>query len=315
MATIEAPPPSSPSAPSLPPDASFDSAKARLTRHGIPAPVIADKTLRRLLGWELLIVLAIFPLPATLAALVSLASHISMRLQVISEPMLVPNNTSLSVLLGIAVQLSQVAAAAMVMYLLVRSGEGPGAIGLGGRRLRLDLALVMIVWLFVDLIPQSVGTGILGALNLPVYQDVGPSQLPLLAVGIAAAIAAGVVEEIVVLGYLVRRLEQRGLSTGAIVAIAVAVRVSYHLYYGLGVIPIVLWATASVLLYLKVRRLLPFILCHVAWDTGVFMREFSHGASTSFMALFLLVSVVLFVRWRNWHPKPTAVGHFVYRSQ
>ena len=64
---------------------------------------------------------------------------------------------------------------------------------------------------------------------------------------VAMAIVAGVVEEIVVLGYLVRRLEQLGLQPVCVVVIAVAVRGSYHLYYGWGVLPIVVWATVSVL--------------------------------------------------------------------
>jgi hypothetical protein len=308
MVSIEVPVPAPPA------DASFDSAKARLTRRGIPASVVSDGRLRRLLGCEMLVVLAVFPLPATLAAVVSLSTHISLGFQVIPRPMLVPNNTTLSVVLGIALELSQMVGAGVVLYLLARSGEGPSAIGLGGGRLRLDLALVMIVWLFVQLIPQGVGTGIIGAWKLPVYQDPQPRALPLLAVGVAGAIAAGVVEEVVVLGYLVRRLEQRGSSTRTIVVIAVAVRISYHLYYGLGVLPILLWATASVLMYLKIRRLLPFIICHIAWDIAVAFGSLSHGVSATFTGSLLVISVALFIRWRNWHPQPVR-GTPLYTKQ
>ena len=48
------------------------------------------------------------------------------------------------------------------------------------------------------------------------------------------AVTAGVVEEIVVLGFLVRRLEQGGHSPAVVVTVAVVVRISYHLYYGWG---------------------------------------------------------------------------------
>jgi hypothetical protein len=88
-------------------------------------------------------------------------------------------------------------------------------------------------------------------------------------------------EEIVVLGYLVRRLEQRGHGLVAIVAIAVAVRVSYHLYYGWNAIPILLWALASVLVYLRVRRLLPFIICHIAWDVAIPLQAFYPAPTAS----------------------------------
>jgi membrane protease YdiL (CAAX protease family) len=159
-------------------------------------------------------------------------------------------------------------------------------------------------WLFVQVIPQGVGTGILRTWNLPTFHptSVGPPQY--LVAGLVTSVVAGVLEEIVVLGYLVRRLEQRGWSVTWIVAVAVAVRVSYHLYYGPGVIPIVLWATASVLFYMRVRRLLPFIICHVAWDTMVTIGPYSHGAALSFDGIFLAASIVMFLRWRRWHPAP-----------
>jgi membrane protease YdiL (CAAX protease family) len=194
-----------------------------------------------------------------------------------------------------------------VLYLLARSGEGPAAIGLGGQRLRMDLALVMIVWLFVQLIPQSIGGGLVYGLGLPVYRTASTGSLAFIAVDLVASVVAGVVEEIVVLGYLVRRLEQRGVTTRAIVMIAVAVRVSYHLYYGGGALQIAVWATASVLLYLKIRRLLPFIICHIMWDVGVSLGMHSPATQVTLFALFLVLSIVLYVRWRNWHPDPVPI--------
>jgi hypothetical protein len=298
MTTVGAPVPAPPA------DVRFDTAKTRLTRRTIPASTVTDAGLRRILGWETLLVLAVFPLPAVLAALADLATHISTGMHVIPEPMLIPNQTALSVALGVALELSEAVGAGVVLYLLARSGEGLGAIGLGGRRIRMDMALVMVVWLCAQIVPQGIGSALVRTWGLTTFQTVGPGTLPLVAVGIVAAIVAGVVEEIVVLGYLVRRLEQRGWSTTTIVIVAVAVRVSYHLYYGAGVLPILLWATASVLLYLRIRRLLPFIICHIAWDVGVTMGAHSHGVAASFLGLFFLTSIVVFVRWRKWHPDP-----------
>lgn len=300
MTNVEAPVPPPPA------DTRFDTAKARLTRRGIRSPAITDTRLRRILGWETLIVLAVFPLPYVLTALVDLATHISSGMRVIFEPMLVPNEPGLSVLFGVMLQLSAGAGAAVVVYLLARSGEGVGAIGLGGRRLRMDIALVMVVWLCAQVIPQAIGAGLVRSWGLATFETASPGNLPLIIVGVAAAVCAGIVEEIVVLGYLVRRLEQRGWSTPVVVIVAVAVRVSYHLYYGAGVLPIILWATASVLLYLKIRRLLPFIICHVVWDVGVTVGQHSHSAAASFLGLFFLTSIVLFVRWRKWHPEPAS---------
>jgi membrane protease YdiL (CAAX protease family) len=169
----------------------------------------------------------------------------------------------------------------------------------------MDLALVMPVWVFAQWIPQAVGRGVVVAWHLTTfYPSSSGVRSDYLALGLVASLVAGVLEEIVVLGYLVRRLEQRGWSVPWVAAIAVAVRVSYHLYYGPGVVPIVFWATASVLLYLKIRRLLPFILCHVAWDAQVTIGVHNHSSALAFSGLFFLLSIVMAVAWRKWHPAP-----------
>ena len=49
------------------------------------------------------------------------------------------------------------------------------------------------------------------------------------------------------------------------------VRISYHLYYGWGVLPILAWALASVLVYRRYRRLWPFIVVHALWDLGLIL--------------------------------------------
>jgi hypothetical protein len=272
-----------------------------MKHRAIPARLVTDPALRRLFGWETWLVLALFPLPATIAALAALASHLAAGFAAQSA-VFIPNEPVLSAAFAMAVIASELSAAAMVLYLLVRSGEGITAIGLGGHRLRLDLALVMPVWLLVQLIPQGVGASVVRSLSLPTFHVSSVGSPDYLLIALLGALVAGVLEEIVVLGYLVRRLEQRGWSVPWIVTVAVAIRVSYHLYYGPGVIPIVFWATASVLLYLRIRRLLPFIICHVAWDVRVGIAAHSANASLIFGALFFVASLIVWFRWRKWHP-------------
>jgi hypothetical protein len=284
-------------------DSSFDTASSRIKHRAISARRITDATLRRLFGWETWLVLALFPLPATLAALAALASHIASGFAAPSSVVIL-NEPLLSAAFNMALMASELSAAAMVLYLLIRSGEGITAIGLGGHRLRLDLALVLPVWLLAQVIPQSVGEGVVRSLSLPTFHISSFGSPDYLLVALVGALVAGVLEEIVVLGYLVRRLEQRGWSVQWIITVAVAVRVSYHLYYGPGVIPIIFWATASVLLYLRIRRLLPFIICHVAWDVRVGIGAHSTSASLIFGALFFAASLVAWFRWRKWHPAP-----------
>ena len=274
---------------------------------------------RRLLRWELLIVLAIFPLPATISALVSMTNHIVQGgAQASHASDLIPDSVSLSVLFGLLIELSSVAAAALVWYLLVRSGEGTSSIGLDKRHPRQDAAYVLPVFLLVFVASFLVGGLLETALHLksfPVDDPVhGLAYLPVLLV---SGLVAGIVEETVVLGYLVRRLEQLGFGTFPIVVIGVAVRASYHVYYGPGVIPIILWATASIIFYRKIRRLAPFIIVHSLWDMSLFLGQAVGGWVIGIEFIVLMpLSIVFCALWwprkqrpiPGWPPLPPPSG-------
>jgi hypothetical protein len=290
-----------------------DSALRRI-RSGWPgARRVTDRLLRRYQGWELLLVLGIFPLGSICAAIVDLIERIQTKSPVPSHQLPGVNGQWLAAGLGIVEQFSFLAAAGMVCYLLIRSGEGVGAINLGQRRLRIDLSLLLPVFLVVQWVPQTLGTHILAWTHLQgffLYPAAYPIQAgPLTVIQVAASVTAGIVEEVVVLGYLVRRLEQRGYDVSAVVAIAVAVRVSYHLYYGWNVVPIALWALVSVLVYLRIRRLLPFILCHIAWDVAIPVRVFYHDAYQWMMLVALISTAAMTIVWSKWNaPKSELVS-------
>lgn len=212
--------------------------------------------------------------------------------------MVIAGEPGLSLTLSIAIVISEFAAAGLVVFLLIRNGEGMPSIGLAGHRFRKDLALVLPVWILVQVIPQQVGSSILVAAHIQRY-SVMTSDVPIafVAVALLKSLQAAVVEEIVVLGYLVRRLEQRGWPATAVVIVAVLVRVSYHLYYGPGVLPIVLWATATVLMYRRIRRLLPFIICHFAWDASIAINSASRPAAVAFNIVFFVAALVCTLLW------------------
>ena len=208
-----------------------------------------------------------------------MVSHLYTGYAVSHGVLYIPNEPAVTFVFSAPLQVIELAAAGLVFYLLARSGEGPGSIGLGRHQLRTDLALVLPVWFLVDTIPQRIGPAIVHGSGLPTFELSTPFEPgSFVILGIMASLVAGILEETVVLGFLVRRLEQRGWSPILVVMVAVAIRVSYHLYYGPGVIPIVLWATASVLMYRRIRRLLPFIICHVMWDATI---EIGHYSPTS----------------------------------
>lgn len=271
-------------------------ASSRRPDHAQP---ITDPRVRRLYGWETLVVLSIFPLGATITAITFLLMHITTGVEYSSQGLVIIGEPELSLALTIGIVMAGFAAAGLVVFLLVRNGEGIESIGLAGHRLRRDLALVLPVWIFVQVIPQELGSTLVTDFHLPRYAVAGPG-LPafFLAVALLKSLQAAVVEEIVVLGYLVRRLEQRGWSATTVVVIAVLVRVSYHLYYGPGVLPIVLWAIASVLMYRWLRRLLPFIICHFTWDATIAINDYvSSTAAHVFVAVFLIAALVCTLLW------------------
>jgi membrane protease YdiL (CAAX protease family) len=258
--------------------------------------------MRRRVTAEIVIVLAIFPLPYVvnaLAVLIQAAVHEGAPGR---YPLPIATHLGLSFLLDLFLTLEPLAAAALVIYLLWNSGEGGArAIGLDRSDPRQDLALLLPVFLLCFLIPEA---GVSWMLHAGGIQSITPASQRLpgyyAIVGVAMAVIAGVVEEIVVLGFLVRRLEQSGVRPVAGVVIAVLVRISYHLYYGWGVLPILAWALASVLMYRRYRRLGPFIAVHALWDTGLILVPFFGSGPLVVEVLILAPSTFGFwLLWRN----------------
>jgi hypothetical protein len=257
--------------------------------------------IHRVLAAELLIVLAVFPLPFVITAVSVLIARIQLGYSLPSGSLIPIHGEWLSAGLQVGGELTELAGAALVWYLLTRSGEGLGAIGLGGRKLRMDLALILPVFIVVQYVPQTFASDVLRWLDLQPFYLSNPllinSPAAITTIQVVSAVMAGIVEEIVVLGFLVRRLEQLGLRTSWVVVIAVLVRVSYHLYEGWYAVPIALWALATVLVYLRIRRLLPFILCHIAWDVAIPVGFYYATAYHVILVTAIVTTAVLTLQW------------------
>lgn len=266
-----------------------------------PAPP-APASRRRRLTAEVLIVLAIFPFPYVVNALAALLQAVVGGGASGRYPLPIASHQGLSFLIDILLTLEPLAAAALALFLLSISGEGGGrAIGLDRSDARQDLALLLPVFLMCFLVPELGVSLLLKGIHVraiaPASQHL-PGYFAI--VGVLTAVVAGIVEEIVVLGFLVRRLEQLGLGSAAVVVLAVLVRMSYHVYYGWGVLPIAAWALASVLMYRRFRRLAPFIIVHGLWDLGLILVPFFGGGPVVVETLVLAPSTFAFwLSWRN----------------
>ncbi|MDR1189986.1 MAG: CPBP family intramembrane metalloprotease [Bifidobacteriaceae bacterium] len=91
---------------------------------------------------------------------------------------------------------------------------------------------------------------------------------------IASALENGLLEEVVVVAYLVTRLEQLRFRPWAVLAVSAALRGSYHLYQGIGpAIGNLVMGLVFAEFYRRNRRIAPLIGAHVLLDFASFFGQ------------------------------------------
>jgi membrane protease YdiL (CAAX protease family) len=89
---------------------------------------------------------------------------------------------------------------------------------------------------------------------------------------ILAATANAVLEEVVVVGYLMTRLRDLGWRPWHAVAASALLRGSYHLYQGVGAfIGNAVMGVVFALYFRRTRRVLPLIVAHAILDVAAFV--------------------------------------------
>lgn len=89
---------------------------------------------------------------------------------------------------------------------------------------------------------------------------------------ILAALKNGLLEEVLVVGYLVERLEELGWRVWAVLVTSALIRAGYHLYQGWG--PFVGNAIMGLIFtwfYLRRRRVMPLVIAHTLLDVVAFV--------------------------------------------
>lgn len=89
---------------------------------------------------------------------------------------------------------------------------------------------------------------------------------------ILAALRNGLLEEVIVVGYLIERLERLGWRTWAILVTSAALRGSYHLYQGFG--PFIGNAIMGLIFgwwFMRTRRVAPLVVAHTLLDVAGFV--------------------------------------------
>lgn len=240
------------------------------------APVPPAPLERRTIVEEILVVLSLSVLRSAAFAILSLLEAPIAGVVVVAADQ---STEFTRQVLGVVFALAPVF---LVIHLLRRSGEGVELIGLRADQPGRDLARGLVVFCVVAV----AGVGIyLGSVELGVNRFVLPVPplghwwtVPALVLN---AIEAGLLEEVVVLSYLVTRLRQLAWSPVAAIATSALVRGSYHLYQGWGGFfgNLAMGALFGVLFLRWGRRTWPFVVAHTLLDVaaGVGFILFRHN--------------------------------------
>lgn len=158
----------------------------------------------------------------------------------------------------------------LVTYLVRRSGEGLAGIGLAWDRPRPDVVRGLLLFVVVGL----GGIGVyLGAVALGVNRFVVPVPplghwwtVPVLLLN---AVEAALLEEVVVVAFLVTRLRQLGLTEIAAIGASALLRGGYHLYQGWGgFLGNVAMGALFGFVYSRTRRAWPIVIAHFLLDVA-----------------------------------------------
>jgi membrane protease YdiL (CAAX protease family) len=89
---------------------------------------------------------------------------------------------------------------------------------------------------------------------------------------ILAAMQNAILEEVIVVGYLMTRLRELNWRIGAIVAASAVLRGSYHLYQGFGAfVGNAVMGVVFALFFLRKGRVMPLIVAHTLLDIAAFV--------------------------------------------
>jgi membrane protease YdiL (CAAX protease family) len=241
-------------------------------------PVLLAPPAARLQRWEIVAVLAVSLGASGLYALVdfigSLTAKQSLGKQTATlNGSLAPGRPLLDLSLQLLNVTLSLAPVLLVFYLLARSGERPSSIGVDGKQPGRDLARGAVLAAVIG----GSGLGLyLIAYHIGVELNVVAESLPdiwwRIPVLLLSAFQNAALEEVVVLGYLISRLERLGVRPSRAIAISAVIRGSYHLYQGAGgFIGNAVMGTIFGILYRRWGRVTPMIIAHFLIDAVAFV--------------------------------------------
>ena len=241
-----------------------------------PQPL--SESARRLLIWEMIAVFFVSLGATGVHALVSLIGSLTKREALSAQHVVLnfsqaPGRPTLDLFLQLVSITTGVAPVLLVFYLLARNGERPSSIGVDatepGRDLLRGAGLAALI--------GGAGLGLYYlAYRSGMALYIAPAGLPdvwwRIPVLLLSALQDGLLEEVLVIGYLLSRLRLLGVRPVSAVAIGAVFRGSYHLYQGFGAfIGNVIMGVIFGALFMRWRRANPMIIAHTLINAVAFV--------------------------------------------
>lgn len=241
-------------------------------QHEPVAPVSYQEPTRRALVTETWFVMVAMLSPWLISALVVLGSHLATGASLTQLPSFDRHDPAVNIVLGLISYLPTAAVVPLALFLLARTGQPPAGLGLtkagwpdigaGVGLAAAALAAEFVLAILFAPVEHSRLANTTGPLHVPVYY---------LVFGISQSLLTSIAEETAVNGYLITRLDQLGWSPAAAFWLSLALRTSYHIYYGIGLIFTLPFGYLVTRSFQKHRKLSRPILAHFLYDTTVFL--------------------------------------------
>ena len=231
----------------------------------------------RMIRWEIFAVFAVSLGASALNAALSLIGSLLQRQSLGSQQALLVGPEAANNWLDLVLELAGIATAlapvVLVFYLLARTGEGPKDIGLDATQPVKDTLRGAVLAAVIG------GAGLalyLAAYHLKLELNVVPEDLPAVwwrtPVLILSAAHDGILEETLVIGYLLTRLDQLRWNPWRAIVFSAVLRGSYHLYQGFGAfIGNAVMGLIFGYLYRRWGRVTPLIIAHTLIDAVTFV--------------------------------------------
>ena len=234
------------------------------------------------LGWEMLVVLGLSLGQSAVYSLLSIVNKLTLPVQLNQQTTsmnvsVTPDRPWLDLLYQVAGTVFPLMPVLLVLYLMwavARPEAGPfRAMGFDLRRPWSDLAVGAGMFAAIGVAGLAF---YLAARQLGINTNVSPANLaaawwtvPML---VLRAAMNGVLEEVVMVGYLFTRWTQRGGRVATVLVGSALLRGSYHLYQGFGgFIGNAIMGLLFGLVYLRTKRVMPLVVCHTLLDVAAFV--------------------------------------------